>query len=477
MNELADYPGEITQAGTTCSTDPSAYCPAPVRDGCEYQYKTPVVQFRYVGFGGSSPNLTQEFAYATNWDAPLSGNTLGITWHSKVTSVSSTDPVRGTQLTTYTYTPTQLPADPYSHESLGPQIPEESSIAYTDWGGTNVLRTVNKHWTNLFALGSEQTVLSNGQSSTVNYFYGPFNVMTGKDEYDFGASSQTRMTRVAYQSFLGAPGDIADKACTIVVCSSGSSCSTTTSNKVSEIDNLYDGSTGAACGPSGTASTSQVGGLPSGTHDESLFAPTSTTPRGNVTQRTLWENNGPSPVTKYAYDETGQVTSKVDACGNGSCTSDMTGSNHTTQYFYTDSFTTGSNTCSPVNGPSGNTNSYLTKITYPTTANNGTAITHSQCFSYDFTSGQLTGTKDQNGQLTTYGYADPFFRPRSVSYPDGGQTTISYSDSAPSPSVTTTKLISSSIGSLSTTSIMDGMGHVVQNQVTTDPDAQMPQAM
>ena len=39
----------------------------------------------------------------------------------------------------------------------------------------------------------------------------------------------------------------------------------------------------------------------------------------------------------------------------------------------------------------------------------------------------------------------------------------------PSPSVTTTRLISSGVN-LSTTTLMDGMGHVVQSQVTTAPD-------
>ena len=65
-NELADYPGLISAAASTCSTDPSAYCPAPVKDGCLYQYKTPVVAWRQVGFGGTSPASTQTFTYSTS---------------------------------------------------------------------------------------------------------------------------------------------------------------------------------------------------------------------------------------------------------------------------------------------------------------------------------------------------------------------------------------------------------------------------
>ena len=154
----------------------------------------------------------------------------------------------------------------------------------------------------------------------------------------------------------------------------------------------------------------------------------------------------------------------TDPCGNSTC-SDMAGSSHTTNYYYADSYTTGTNTCTSANGPSGNTNAFLTHVVYPPT----NSTVHSECFSYDYNSGQLTGTKDQNGQLTTYAYNDPFFRPTEANYPDGGQTTISYNDAAPSPSVTTTKAITSSLNEVSTV-VLDGMGHQVESILSSDPE-------
>ncbi len=59
-NELADYPGLINAGANTCSTDPTAYCPAPIQDGCLYQYQSPVVATREVSFGGgATPSLTK----------------------------------------------------------------------------------------------------------------------------------------------------------------------------------------------------------------------------------------------------------------------------------------------------------------------------------------------------------------------------------------------------------------------------------
>src|SRR4029077_9035904 len=79
-------------------------------------------------------------------------------------------------------------------------------------------------------------------------------------------------------------------------------------------------------------------------------------------------------------------------------------------------------------------------------------------------------SKDQNNQPTTYLYNDPFARPTQVNYRDTGQTTITYNDAAPSPSVTTSRKIDTSARLLTIVSVMDGLGHVVQTQLTTDPD-------
>jgi RHS repeat-associated protein len=465
-NALADYPGEYDAGWQACSTTPGTFCPAPVSNGCMYLYSTPVVASRSVYFGESSvPSLTQTFTYSTSWAGAPSG-----LWVQKNTNITTVDGVTGkSMLTSYSYSPVSVGGPPYIYTSWA-QIPVESSVSYYDWGSTSSpLQTHAKSWYDQFNLKSDTTELAQGSStmmSEVVYCYAgtscapnAFSQLKSKSEYDYGngaAGPLLRQTTTTYQAFSGTPGYIADAPCQMIVYDGSN-------NRFAETDYLYDGGSTLCATETSTTATTAVT-VVSGTHDESKFGPSKTTPRGNVTTRTQWANVGTSPVTTYTYDETGQVTSMTDPCGNGACT-DMAGSSHTTYYYYADSYTTGSNTCTSANGPAGNTNALLTKIVYPPT----NSVVHSECFSYDYNSGQLTGSEDENGQLTTYAYNDPFFRPRLVNYPDGGQTAIAYSDIAPSPSVTTTKLISSGVN-LGTTAVMDGMGHLVQTQVTTDPD-------
>jgi hypothetical protein len=159
----------------------------------------------------------------------------------------------------------------------------------------------------------------------------------------------------------------------------------------------------------------------------------------------------------------------TDPCGNGTC-SDVTvatGATHTTTYSYTDSYSSGT--------PTGNTNTYLTKLT------NG--LSQSSSFTYSYSDGHLTSSTDANSQTTNYKYntqpsgcsfADGLDRLTEADYPDGGKTTYCYNDSTynastPSPSVTTTTAITSSLNEVSTAAF-DGMGHEVETILSSDPD-------
>ena len=159
-----------------------------------------------------------------------------------------------------------------------------------------------------------------------------------------------------------------------------------------------------------------------------------------------------SPTSYFTYDETGQILTAKDPNGN------------ITNYSFTDSFVSGDTYTSSVT-PTGNTNTFLTKITYPPT--NG--ISHIEKFSYDYPSGQLTVAADQNQQSTYYRYDDYFARLTQTTHPDNGQTVITYNDVPPTPSVTTAVKINSSLTETAV-SVMDGVGHTIQSHLTSDPD-------
>src|SRR5262249_52942101 len=88
-------------------------------------------------------------------------------------------------------------------------------------------------------------------------------------------------------------------------------------------------------------------------------------------------------------------------------------------------------------------------------------------FLYDFPSGQLTLSKDENGNSTTYHYDDAFARLTSSTYPDNGQATIAYSDAGPNPTITTSHLSQAGV-SLTDVAVMDALGHSRQSQLTSD---------
>jgi RHS repeat-associated protein len=447
MSILANFDG-VSSAGADQS------------NACFYQYKFPVVATRQVGLGGSSqPILTQSFSYATTWG--------GSTWSQKTTTVTTTDNVRNqTFQMVYSYQPFTVTTNGPSSTSHPPpyQVPLESSVQYYNPGGSSPIRTVAKTWIDQYEMASQTTTLQDGvssMSSKTTYAYHAIGLPSEIDEYDYGQTTPTRKTGITYQSFTDTAifpynPSLLDKPCKKIV-SDGSG------NAAAETDYLYDGGT-AVCGSAGSAPVSTAN---SPVQHDSLYAYSASPqpPRGNLTKTISKCLQGPpgcngDSTTTFAFDETGQMMSKTDPCGNAAC-GDMTGSAHTTSYSYADSYTILSGGANVNYTPTANTNGYLTKII--------DAPGHTENFTYDYNNGQLTTSKDQNGQPTTYIYNDPFFRPTQVAYPDHGGTTISYNDAPPTPSATTTTPITSSL-SMTSISVMDGMGHITQTQLTSDPD-------
>jgi RHS repeat-associated protein len=340
------------------------------------------------------------------------------------------------------------------------QIPVEQTVLYKDTGGST-LRTVTKAWFNQYELGCELKILDNGLISGAFSSYGSGGQVTDRKEYDYGIITSTsgcqqgaitppsgtasRETVANYQSFANTPifpsgPSIFDRPSSVIVYGNG--------NRAAETDLAYDqAGTKCALYPNCVTPTA---------HDEANYAPGSTAPRGNATTITKLCFQGsqsctPNSVSTYTFDETGQVLSMIDPCGNATC-GDMSSSNHTTMYSYADNYD------SP---PSSDTDAYLTQIT--------DALGHTTEYKYAFSDGQLIQSTDKNSQVTGYVYNDALRRLTETDFPDTGKTTVSYNDSPPSPSVTTCRLISSG-RCLTTLTVMDAMGHTVETLVTPDPD-------
>ena len=440
-------------------------------NGCTFEYDTPAVQTRTVSFDGVRPALTQVFTYnnpATTWDG------TGTKWTTKTTTVTTTDNLSGLAYTTvYSYTPFTAAHQPNDYSSFQPQLPLEHTVITTAAG--NTLRTVTKGWLNPYELQSVQTSLgaATARTSLTTYAYGSGAQVTERDDYDYGtgaAGPLLRKTTTTYQTFVASPiypagASIFDRPCKQIVYDGSN-------NPLAENDYFYDGGT-ALCA---TAPLNLLPGTGNYTgHDETNYGTTVAVSRGNVTQMVQLVTGGTSPMTTYTYDETGQRLSETDPCGNVGC-SDMTSGQHTTTFLYADSYTVLSGGQNVTYTPATSTNAFLTTVTDP--------LRHISKFSYDFNNGQLTASQDQNDVTasrpgTTYIYNDSFSRPTQVNYPDLGQTEYTYTDAAP-PSVTACQNISGTAGAVcSATSpapgwktslaTMDGLGHVAQTKLLSDP--------
>ncbi len=449
INQLTYPDGAWVQYTWGVSTDEEAVSTSNGNAGpCIIRYHTPVITDRVVGNGvGSAPVLKQHFSYQTTW-----ADAHGPYWSSKTTTVSTTDLVTGRQTqTVYTYAPAFGPNlainAPGGYQA---QTAVESSVK--DYDSGTLLQTVNDIWADPYQKTSEQIVLPNGLSSqTVNCYYAGTILVQEKDEYDFGVagpSPGSLQTSPGVSPTCGSPAP-SRKTTYGGYLSPRVSCQTIVydgnGNRSAETDVYTDNAT-AFCtqGPGGTAAAT----TPAGTHDETLNGPNSG-PHGNITRVDKWLNTGGFVTTTASYDETGQVVSTTDPCGNASCGS-MIGSNHTTTYSYTDSPSGGN--------AAGASNAYLTQITDP--------LGHTQNFSYNYTTGELASATDANGKTATYTYADPLNRLTLTSLPDGGSTSVAYDDSAHSVTTTVTATPDPSISSVA---FQDGMGRVTQTQLTSDP--------
>ncbi|HTW80609.1 MAG TPA: hypothetical protein VME23_13770, partial [Terracidiphilus sp.] len=467
INEI-DFPdgGKVTYTwGLSSSYEDVAAFPAvqsstgmPMSNACTVQYQVPVVTSRTVYFNGSSPAQYQTYSYTTTWNQTV--------WTSKTTSVSTTDQVTGNSfLTSYQYSPTANDVGSPFNSASFPTVPMEATVQHYDWSNNSTpLDTETEAWYNQFQKACEVHTLNNGQSYA-HFYTWQYGFISDDKEYDFQSGSglanyctptgfstppgtPTRETVTTFQQFTSPvpPNLTFAKPQTVSVYGNNGT-------KIAETDYAYD--------QSAVQAVSSVT-----SHDETYFPSSVSAGRGNLTTLTkkcLGNGCSGDSVTAYQYDETGQIVSMTDSCGNGSCP-DMSGSGHTTTYSWLDDYTVGA----PPSGKQSDT--YLTQITYPPTK-----TAHTESFAWSYQQGELTSSTDENSQTTTYQYNDSMDRLTETQGPpdpnNGSQrptTTISYDDSAPNPSVTTSELLSTSGTWKTSVVVMDGMGHTVQTQLTSD---------
>jgi len=472
LNEMASFGGSQSSTQGTSG----AYKYTPIAFGCNYQYQEPVLKTRQVSYDGSTIAQTQTFTTSTYWG---SGN-----WSTRQTQVVTYDNILNqTSETDYTYIPFLIPRQPYASSANAEQIPLESSVSYYDWGpGStrgNLLKTVTKTWYDQFHMASETTTLANATQQTFGTVYKYSANICGtpatnslvylkeEDDYDIGPGALgplSKITLYGYKCFAALPYLNPQNNPSMNYTFAGSY-PMTPPPQVSSVT-VENGSGGIESETLyGIDQYSSLSSVTATQHDDTDYG-TLMTVRGNTTSVTkcnplpsvVGATSCSGPTVSYAYDITGQPVSMTDACGNASC-SDMAGSNHTTTFSFSDN-PSGANAA-------GNSNAFLTNIAFP----NGLSKSFAYIYAVGSPIGYLSSSKDENGQTTSYYYADPLFRPTETDYPDLGKTTISYTDHIPggsSSAVQTNKYLNANQVE-SSIATLDGVGHVIETQLITDP--------
>lgn len=260
---------------------------------------------------------------------------------------------------------------------------------------------------------------SSGLQCQHNYFYNSVGGLSEQDDYDYGSGAHGALLRkllVTYASL----GNITAFRQTVTICNG-------------------TGSNSSCAGPSGGSVGSVVSktnynydetGVPTPTNQPTPQHTSVSGSRGNLTSI----NYPVSGLTShFTYYDTGEPNVATDVNGG------------TTTYTY-----------GPLSATCGN--AFPTGITEP--------YGFSRSFAWNCAGGVMTSLTDANGNATSSAYSDAaFWRPASISFPDGGKTSWAYSSAT---SLTTTTKMNSSQNLVSTT-LLDGLGRTKQTQLT-DPE-------
>ncbi|HYG99310.1 MAG TPA: RHS repeat-associated core domain-containing protein [Terriglobales bacterium] len=294
------------------------------------------------------------------------------------------------------------------------------------------------------------TTLDNGQQSKIERTYDPGfnngayifgNVMT-ETEWDFGNSTVLRFTKKTYKA-LDDPSyrsaNLLDLVSSVLVAGSTTalpnSCTMdAASSRCSYTTYGYDEST---LDPSYIVSSSlnlnHVG------------------KRGNRTSVRQWRNGAEYARTFHVFNDAGMLTRTTDPGG------------HSTSYAYGAEYQ----------------GAYVTQTTLPPTAVKGQQINHVSTKTYDFNTGLVLTSRDENNQPTQYDY-DVFRRTRHIYAANQGTTAFDYAEfspecSAQSPAACPGVLITRDLSDngspepLQFRAVVDGLGRLTQTQLLSDP--------
>jgi YD repeat-containing protein len=232
-----------------------------------------------------------------------------------------------------------------------------------------------------------------GQESEKDSYYTPLGLEKETDEYDYGSSGPGALLRKALVSYatFSSNPGLNSMPSTVTV-QDGSG------NVKAQTSYSYDQTT-----PTQTSFPQHVN---------------VTISRGNVTTLTRLVQGSTNVSKTTTYFDTGEVQTAKDFNGNPST------------YAYSATYAGA----------------------YPTTVTN--ALNQSTSSTYDPGTGVVTSATGLNGRQTSYAY-DSMMRPLSISYPDGGQTTFTYTNGV---QVETVQKIDNSGNNLMSYGLLDGLG-------------------